>query len=202
MEKKAAIMGSVPRLIGEDESLPRNEARGETFWRLGYINESGEFDPDSTWDPSETTSKTTRVACPKCSHAFALQVRDWVNVNRASSELLDRVVAKPSTTPKRDVEMPTSEAEIMVMSIEQLTRLVAQARPFPTAPLPGEPLFADLEGQVRDCLDTIASYEEGHDVSRRRLAAAGLSVRHWNDMAKVLMPVVGIEFHPNPELTT
>ena len=55
MEKKAEIMGSVPRLVGEDESQPRDVARGETFYKLGYINEHGEWDPDATWDPSQTT---------------------------------------------------------------------------------------------------------------------------------------------------
>jgi len=51
-EKKAEIMGSVPRLVGEDESQPRDVARGETFYRLGYINEQGEWDPDQTWNPA------------------------------------------------------------------------------------------------------------------------------------------------------
>jgi len=146
--------------------------------------------------------KTTRVACPKCSHAFALQVRDWSNVIRASSELLDRVVAKPSATARDNMEIPVDEAEIAEMSTEMLIKLVARAHPYPKQSLiPGEPLFADLEEEVRDTLDVIASHTEGHDVSRRRLKQAELAVDHWNEMSKVLMPVVGLDFHPKLEVT-
>jgi len=65
-----------------------------------------------------SASKTTRVACPKCSQVFSMAVRDWGNVIRASSELLDRVVSKPSAAPQPEVEVPVSEEEFRLMSTE------------------------------------------------------------------------------------
>src|SRR5262249_42731828 len=53
--QKTENMSSVPRLAGEDQSKSTEEARAESLWKLGYIDDDGVFDPDSSWDPMKTT---------------------------------------------------------------------------------------------------------------------------------------------------
>jgi hypothetical protein len=90
-----------------------------------------------------------------------VQVRDWGNVIRASSELLDRVVSKPTAPPvEPEIETDMTPEDVKMLTTEQLMKLVAAAKPYTTALLPGQRLFGDLEEEVRDVRDTIASHEE------------------------------------------
>jgi hypothetical protein len=74
-----------------------------------------------------SATKTTKVNCPSCRYTFNLQVRDWGSVIRASSELLDRVVSKPSTAPAEvavDPDAPLTAEEIAKLTTEELTHLI------------------------------------------------------------------------------
>jgi hypothetical protein len=57
-------------------------------------------------------------------------------------------------------------------------------------------LFGDLEDEIREVRETIASYRDGHDVSLRRLKHAELAVDYWGRMAQLLAPFVGMTFTP------
>jgi hypothetical protein len=58
MNYKARIMANARGdLYGEDPALPRSYNRVRSLQALGYLDEDGEFDADSSWDPSETAER-------------------------------------------------------------------------------------------------------------------------------------------------
>jgi hypothetical protein len=150
-----------------------------------------------------SASKLTRCTCPSCKHVFSLQVRDWSAVIRASSELLDRVVSKPqvaSAAATVDPNVPLTAEEIERLSTEELLRLIVHTRVVaaPTEMTP-ETRFGDFYREIQETRDTLASWDEGHDVEPVRLALAHTRVRYWGELAQLLAPFVGMTF--DPELT-
>jgi hypothetical protein len=147
-----------------------------------------------------SASKATKVNCPSCQHIFSVQVRDWGNVIRASSELLDRVVSKPSAAPAEvavDPSAPMTEEEIHKLSWKELDRLVTEARAatIPTRLTQAE-RFGQLFDEIRETRDVLAAAQEGHDVPESRLRLAAIRAKYWGELAGMLAPFVGLELDP------